>query len=120
MGSVDHEKQAVYVLLALPSPPDSGEWPTMYVRGCEGLISERERIREQTLGTVDYLGEWHSHPPGTATNPSAADEQVFEWIRPHVFVEGRPPVMLIAGQDGEMRLFVDEIPAQMPEPLCPH
>ena len=120
MGSVDYEKKAVYVLLALPSPTDSEEWPTMYVRGCEGLISERERIREQTLGNVDYLGEWHSHPPGAATNPSAADEQVFEWIRIHVFVEGRPPVMLIAGQDGEMRLFVDEIPAQMPEPLCPH
>jgi len=120
MGTVDHQKRAVYVLMALASPRDSKAWPTMYVRGCKGLDSERQRIRKQTLENVDYLGEWHSHPPGTETHPSPDDRKVFDWIRPHLFIEGRPPVMLIAGQDGDVRLFVGEIPQQMPEPLCLH
>jgi len=41
IGAVDHERNVVYLTKALPSPPDSEEWPTMYVRGAKGLSAER-------------------------------------------------------------------------------
>jgi len=36
----------VYVADTVPSPPDSKEWPTLYIRGCVGLEKEVRRIEE--------------------------------------------------------------------------
>lgn len=117
IGSVDHEHRRIYVLLALPSPPDSAEWPIMYIRGVVGLRQAREEIVARTAGHLDYLGEWHSHPKGNNTDPSDADRQVFGWIREHLAGQGQPPVMLIAGEGGSARIFVETLDAPLPEPL---
>ena len=40
LGSFDMERRIVYIVDALPSPPDSEEWPTLYIRGSEGLAEK--------------------------------------------------------------------------------
>ncbi len=117
IGGIDHDQRCVYVLLALPSPSDSEEWPTMYIRGVHDLRRERDRIVDETAGNLDYLGEWHSHPPGVPTVPSADDRQVFQWISELVVADGRPPIMLICGDDG-IRVFVESLGDPFPEPIC--
>ena len=37
IGSYDLPSKTVYVVDTIPSPPDSEEWPTLYIRGSEGL-----------------------------------------------------------------------------------
>ena len=117
LGGVDYARRRVHLVLALASPPDSEEWPTMYIRGVHGLNDERERIVRATAGNLDYLGEWHSHPEGASTQPSEDDRKVFGWICGLSAVDGRPAVMLIVGEGG-VRLFVAEFEPATSEPLC--
>ena len=117
LGGVDYARRRVHLVLALASPPDSEEWPTMYIRGVHGLNDEREHIVRATAGNLDYLGEWHSHPEGASTQPSEDDRKVFGWICGLSAVDGRPAVMLIVGEGG-VRLFVAEFEPATSEPLC--
>lgn len=116
IGGVDHARRCVHIVLAFGSPPDSEEWPTMYIRGVKGLQAERERVVTATAGNLDYLGEWHSHPRGASTRPSPDDATVFKWICELAADEDRPAIMLIVGE-GEVRLFVAEFEPST-EPLC--
>lgn len=116
LGGVDHARRCVHVVLALGSPPDSKEWPIMYIRGVTGLREARARIAEMTAGHLDYLGEWHSHPRGASTQPSEDDAVVFGWICEVAVGDGRPAVMLIVGE-GEARVFVAEFSPAI-EPLA--
>lgn len=117
IGGVDHDRRCIHIALALPSPPDSEEWPTMYIRGVRGLRQARERIVTRTAGNLDYLGEWHSHPRGHSTFASPDDHKVFEWIDELARPDGRPPIMLIYGDDGA-RVFVDCLKDPVPEAVC--
>ena len=117
LGGVDYARRRVHLVLALASPPDSEEWPTMFIRGVHGLNDDRERIVRATAGNLDYLGEWHSHPEGVSTQPSEDDGKVFGWICELAAVDGRPAVMLIVGE-GKVRLFVAEFEPASSEPLC--
>ena len=117
VGSVDNERRIVYVLGVIPSPPDSTEWPTCYIRGVAGLKAEVERILRVTGGNLTYVGEWHSHPDDHEVLPSNDDQQVFSWIGDQLALQGQPPVMLIAGGRNQVRLFVESIDGQPPRPL---
>lgn len=117
LGGIDHDRRCVHLVLALPSPPDSQEWPTMYIRGVRGLQLAREQIVESTAGNLDYLGEWHSHPPGSLTAPSGDDRTVFGWIAKLAVADGRPPVMLIVGQ-ADARVYAGQLEEELPEPIC--
>jgi proteasome lid subunit RPN8/RPN11 len=117
LGGIDHDRRCMHIVLALPSPPDSEEWPTMYIRGVRGLQRAREQIVEATAGNLDYLGEWHSHPPGSLTAPSGDDRTVFRWIDELAVADGRPPVMLIVGE-ADARVFVGRLEEELPEPIC--
>ena len=120
VGSVDNDRKVVYVVGVIPSPPDSTEWPTCYIRGCEGLKAEVERILHVTGGNLTYVGEWHSHPADHETLPSNDDRQVFSWIRNQLVMEGQPPVMLIAGEGNQAHLFVDKVDGQLSRSLSLH
>jgi integrative and conjugative element protein (TIGR02256 family) len=100
IGSFDLERKVVYVVDALPSPPDSEEWPTLYIRGCRGLKRRVDEIARLTDGALQYVGEWHSHPDHCSTAPSREDFDVFAWLTEIVGMEGLPGVMVIAGQHG--------------------
>jgi integrative and conjugative element protein (TIGR02256 family) len=105
VGSFDHRNQRIYVFDTIASPPDSEEWPTMYVRGCKGLKEQTDEISRKLDGQMQYVGEWHSHPEGFSTDPSGDDQQVFAWITEHMALDGHPAVMFIVGEK-ETRVFV--------------
>jgi hypothetical protein len=109
LGSFDLDRGILYIVDLLPSPPDSEEWPTLYIRGCKGLRKAVETIADKTDGMLEYVGEWHSHPDSVSTAPGSDDEQVFHWLAESMNKEGLPPVMMIAGDQDRFSCFVGEI-----------
>lgn len=101
IGSFDLERSIIYLVDTVPSPQDSVEWPTLYIRGSSGLSLEVKRIGERTAGMLQYIGEWHSHPTGVPPLPSADDCKVFAWLTELMGRDGFPAVMLIASDDRE-------------------
>ena len=108
VGSLDQENRIAYLVDIIPSPPDSVEWPTLYIRGSHGLENVVTRVRERTDNQLQYLGEWHSHPDAYGTEPSADDKRVFGWLAEHTARDSNPPVMIIVGQK-DIRIFVSSI-----------
>ena len=106
LGSFDLERRIIYVVDIIPSPPDSREWPTLYIRGCRGLKRKVEEIAERTDGMLEYIGEWHSHPKGCPTDPSPDDLTVLSWLAELMGADGLPAMMVIAGDDGHANYFV--------------
>lgn len=118
IGGVDLRRKTVYVMDALASPPDSVEWPGLYIRGWQGLPGELAAIEKATLDNLGYVGEWHSHPKGRGTRPSEDDVHLFGWLADEMAAICRPAIMLIVGHDGKARLFASSIPRELPEPIC--
>jgi len=109
VGSFDLERKIVYVVDTVPSPPDSKEWPVLYIRGCRGLPERLQEIDQMTIGMLQYVGEWHSHPHGCSTSPSADDSKVFKWLSEHMQMDGLPPMMAIVGEGGNVRWFLGSL-----------
>jgi hypothetical protein len=101
IGSVDLERRKIYVVDTIPAPPDSQEWPTVYVRGCKGLAESVDHYQQRTHGQVHYVGEWHSHPRLSSCRCSDDDLVVLGWIGGVMAEHALPGVMLIVG-DGEV------------------
>lgn len=100
LGFFDHDQRRVYVVDTIPSPPDSEEWPTLYIRGSISLQDDLKRVTRLTGGNLEYVGEWHSHPVGCSCRPSRDDEKVFAWLTRHMDEEGQPALMAIVGDRG--------------------
>lgn len=99
LGHFDTHRSICSIIDVVESPPDSEEWPTSYIRGCEGL---REKVREAEIATLDqisYVGEWHSHPRGVAVRPSDTDLKAYAWLSSRMLAESLPGIMLIIGDD---------------------
>lgn len=99
LGSFDLERKIVYLVDTIPSPPDSKEWPTLYIRGAAGLAHAVNRVSERTAGMLQYVGEWHSHPKGVPPLPSGDDCTVFAWLTELMDRDGFPAIMIIASDD---------------------
>lgn len=95
LGYPDHLHRMLYVVDVLSSPPDSDEWPTSYIRGCDGLKEAVDGVARRTAGEVEYLGEWHSHPDKSLCEPSSADIESLSWLTDHMFRDGMPALMAI-------------------------
>lgn len=98
IGAFDMERKKVYVMDTILSPPDSREWPTVYIRGCKGLEQQISEIHRKTAGILGYVGEWHSHPDGHSARPSKDDIRAFSWLVDVMDVEGLPALMMIAAK----------------------
>ena len=92
VGSYDLPSKTVYVVDTIISPPDSEEWPTLYIRGSDGLQAQVSGLTEMTAGQLEYLGEWHSHPDRCSCMPSDDDFKVFSWITDRMSAAGLPAV----------------------------
>lgn len=110
IGSFDMERRIVYVVDTVPSPPDSVEQPTLYIRGYAGLREEVARVAEATAGRLGYAGEWHSHPPDCSADLGNDDRRLFGWLEEEMATEGHPPVMLIMGE-ADLRWYVEALPS---------
>jgi hypothetical protein len=97
----------VFVSDVLGSPDDSREWPTVYIRGSAGLrlaVQDAERL---TLGGLEYVGEWHSHPDGISGEASSTDKRALRLLSEEMGEDARPAVMfIVAGK--EIRTYVGE------------
>jgi hypothetical protein len=109
IGSYDLPSKTVYVVDTLPSPPDSEEWPTLYIRGSEGLRDRVAGITETTAGQLEYVGEWHSHPDRCSCLPSDDDFKVFSWMTDRMSAAGLPALMAIIGERGASLWFLGEM-----------
>jgi proteasome lid subunit RPN8/RPN11 len=117
LGALDLQRKIVYVVDALPSPADSEEYPTHYIRGSQGLRTQVEESARKTGDQLQYVGEWHSHPDGYGATPSGDDAQVLAWVRDDLERDGLPAVMLIASEGGRVAVFVS---AMTPGHWPPH
>lgn len=110
IGSFDMQRKIVYVLDLLPSPPDSTEWPTIYIRGCKGLTQQVSEIEKITAGMLGYVGEWHSHPCNCGCSPSGDDRKAFRWLARNRNIAGFPALMLIVGDHNQYCWYLGQIP----------
>lgn len=106
IGSCDMHRKVMYVVEVLPSPPDSEEWPAMYIRGSKGLAQHVMAIQDATHHMLQYVGEWHSHPDGYNTAPSSDDLKVLGWLGETMDVDGLPGIMAIVGDNGQLALYL--------------
>lgn len=78
------------------------EWPTVYSRGTGGLTSEvkgdDKRAKQITLGGLEYIGEWHSHPDGYGATPSTDDKKALRTLSAVMWGGARRPVMFIIAE----------------------
>jgi hypothetical protein len=107
IGSFDVQRQIIYIVDTILSPPDSQEWPTIYIRGCEGLNQKVKEISDKTLARLEYIGEWHSHPNSCSCKQSADDIKAFNWLADSRKGDGLPAIMLIAGEKAEYEIYVN-------------
>ena len=98
LGSFDLSRSVLHVLSALPAPPDSRQSPTYFERGAKDLKPHVDAIHLRSAGTIQYVGEWHSHPKGVSARPSGDDEGVFAYLQAHIEPTGSPYAMFICGE----------------------
>lgn len=106
LGDFDIERRQIYLGTALPSPRDSEETATSYVRGSFGLQDAVDEARRKTLDMLQYVGEWHSHPDGAGVDPSEHDKALYAHLAREMEIEGYPPIMVIVSE-GQFALIVD-------------
>jgi integrative and conjugative element protein (TIGR02256 family) len=100
VGFYDLPRKLVYVVKALPPPPDSIQDSASFERGVIGVQNVLGDISRRTLGQVGYVGEWHSHPDGVAARPSAMDVSQLVWLVDKLSIVDQPAVMIIVGEHG--------------------
>lgn len=105
VGMFDIPRKTVYVVDTIPSPEDSQEKPTLYIRGCAGLAERVEAIQAESAGELEYIGEWHSHPDGCPCSPSSDDLNLFANVTDRMTAAGYPALMAIVCQSGQLSLF---------------
>ncbi len=109
VGYFDALRKIVYVVDALPAPPDSLEHTTAFIRGVTGLRESLEDIGSRTARLVHYVGEWHSHPMGIGVQMSAQDRHLLQEIADEMRFEGWPGIILIAGDRQQCALYLQTI-----------
>jgi len=105
LGYFDMPKHTVYVVDALPAPPDSERGSGEFIRGVEGLEAAVEEASRRTGNVVTYVGEWHSHPRGVAPLPSSWDIDLMVHLATLLHEDGLPALMLIVGDSREQWLI---------------
>ena len=94
-GSWDRLRKVVYLVGIYDAPPNSIHSETGFERGSVGVFRTIQELEQSTLGNLTYVGEWHSHPPGIASAPSADDRNLLRWIGGILGDAEAPSVMLI-------------------------
>lgn len=97
-GVVDIPAKCIHLVNAAPAPADSKGSATGFVRGTSGVQDYLDHTSERTRGQVRYIGEWHSHPPGSGSAPSPTDLVQMDWLATVFDMDTLPALMLIAGE----------------------
>lgn len=100
VGIYDLIAKRIYLVDALPAPPDSEETPSSFRRGLEGVQSAIEQVALMSGGRVGYVGEWHTHPDCADRSMSKQDRELLEQLKAIQAGDGLPVVMMIVAKDG--------------------
>jgi len=103
LGYYDFNVDAVVVVDALAAPTDSHASAASFERGIAGVMDSVTDANSRTANIVQYIGEWHSHPPGHNTKPSRDDFFQLVYLATGMAHEGLPALQLIVG-DNELRV----------------
>lgn len=106
LGITDTSRRSVHIVTALPEPHDSTGSVTAFERGVAGLTAAVKEAAERSLHQVRYVGEWHSHPRGSSTRPSATDIRQLCWLTQELENEGVPALMAIAGDNDQLTVLL--------------
>lgn len=106
LGIMDTSRRSIHLVVALPAPRDSEGTVTSFERGVSGLAETVAAAAARSLHQIRYVGEWHSHPRGSSTRPSATDLRQLCWLTEELESEGIPAVMAIAGDDGQLTVML--------------
>jgi integrative and conjugative element protein (TIGR02256 family) len=101
IGYIDQKLQTIFVVDVLAAPVDSVAEPSGFTRGTHGLKVQIQTAQTRTAQIVSYIGEWHSHPPRTSSQPSCQDIALLMDLTETMQRDGLPVVMLIVGEDNE-------------------
>tara|TARA_R110001599_G_scaffold830_7_gene4178 strand:- start:10523 stop:12829 length:2307 start_codon:yes stop_codon:yes gene_type:complete len=107
IGVVDIPQKHIQLIEAACPPGDSRGTPSGFVRGVEGVSEYLKDVEKRTQGNARYVGEWHSHPEGASTRPSAIDLRQIDWLASICEIESLPALMLIVGDDDIRVVFAD-------------
>ena len=99
IGSVDFQRNMIYVCDSLLAPFDSKETGNAFERGIEGLCEKYKTYRKVTDEQFCYLGEWHSHPKEHSTKPSQFDYDLYDYLYQKMSKQGSPVLMGILGDN---------------------
>ncbi len=97
LGIIDHATRHIHVTGFISAPPDSSGTDIGFERGIQGLLPAIKDAGEKILGQIQYVGEWHSHPNGSSTKPSATDIKQIAWLAANLHADGCPAVVAIVG-----------------------
>ena len=100
LGGFDLDRQMLFVTAALPSPPDSKGGRTYFDRGARGVKQAIMEVENATMRHITYIGEWHTHPAGSKSEPSGLDRTLLGWVADLRQLFLMPGLLLILGDDG--------------------
>lgn len=117
-GSWDYTRNIIYVVGAIGPPPDSVRDRSGFIRGTAGLDTILKTLSDRTMGNISYVGEWHTHPPGSGSLPSTTDQEFLQKMRAQTRLEDAPALMLIGGEDG-IRVALKTVAGEQANQLLP-
>ncbi len=103
LGIVDRHHKIILISSSLGPTMDSTHQTTGFVRGSRGLNEKLNSVAKITAGNIQYVGEWHSHPPGAPSQMSKDDEDFIATLAETTALEELPSIMMIVA-DNEMRI----------------
>lgn len=101
IGYLDQKLESIFVVDILSAPVDSVAEPNGFTRGMQGLKAQIQTAQIRTAQIVSYIGEWHSHPPRTSSQPSHQDMNLLLDLTEMMYQDGLPALMLIVGENEE-------------------
>jgi hypothetical protein len=107
VGYFDALRKTIYLVDALPAPPDSLEHATAFIRGVTGLRESLATIGDNTAGIVQYVGEWHSHPVHFSIEMSPLDRRLLQEIADQMRFDGWPGLIMIVGDSGRCAVYLE-------------
>jgi proteasome lid subunit RPN8/RPN11 len=99
LGYAHRKRGAIYVTDALPPSEDSKGSPFAFQRGVKDYPASLDRVEACTGGLIGYVGEWHTHPAGSA-RLSEIDMAAVKQIRANLDPVGLPTHIIVCAPEG--------------------
>lgn len=109
LGYYDFNVNSVVIVDALSAPTDSRASEVFFERGIAGVMDSVTEANRRTANIVQYVGEWHSHPPGHKTKPSHDDFFQLIYLATGMAHEGLPALQFILGDNDFSVMIMQEL-----------